>query len=141
MPEGMNFLVFGEPDREHDQQCCHENVSEVPRGWLRQNSGYNQRDSKRNRHDQGYLAFGLEEAHQPAHDEQHDVNPEDYFREIVHGERLPQLPLTSKLRISPGSHSTVTSNGRQQTSQSVVNRCDAMLVSTLISNACPQKGH
>jgi len=48
---------------------------------------------------------------------------------------------TSKLKISPGSHSAATSNGRQQTSQSVVNRWLATLVSTTTSNAWPQKGH
>jgi hypothetical protein len=47
----------------------------------------------------------------------------------------------SKLRISPGSHSANTSNGRQHTSQSVVNRWLVTLVSTTSSNACPQNGH
>jgi len=51
------------------------------------------------------------------------------------------LPDTSKLRISPGSHSTVTSNGRQHTSQSVVNRWLGTLVSIATSDACPQNGH
>lgn len=45
---------------------------------------------------------------------------------------------TSRLKISPGSHSTTTSNGRQQTSQSVVNRCDGTLVSMMDSNDWPQ---
>ena len=40
-----------------------------------------------------------------------------------------QFGRTSKLRISPGSHSTATSMGRQQISQSVVNRCEGWLVS------------
>ena len=44
-------------------------------------------------------------------------------------------------RISPGSHSTVTSNGRQQTSQSVVKRWNGAVVSTTISVCCPQNGH
>jgi hypothetical protein len=52
-----------------------------------------------------------------------------------------QLPDTSTPRISPGSHSTVTSNGRQHTSQSVVNRWLAMLVSMDNSDDCPQNGH
>src|SRR5215469_11409866 len=52
-----------------------------------------------------------------------------------------QSPETSTLKISPGSHSTVTSNGRQHTSQSVVNRCVAMLVSTGTAKLCPQNGH
>jgi hypothetical protein len=60
---------------------------------------------------------------------------------MIHGRRLPQFPDTSKLRISPGSHVTVTSNGRQHTSQSVVNRWLAMLVSMATSDACPQNGH
>jgi hypothetical protein len=50
------------------------------------------------------------------------------------------LPDTSKLRISPGSHSTVTSNGRQHTSQSVVNRWLATLVSMATSDDWPQNG-
>jgi hypothetical protein len=52
-----------------------------------------------------------------------------------------QLPDTSMPRVSPGSHSTVTSNGRQHTSQSVVNRWLAMLVSIATSDDWPQKGH
>src|SRR5262249_20721762 len=44
------------------------------------------------------------------------------------------------LTTSPGSHSTDASKGRQQTSQSVVNRCEAMLVSTTISKLWPQNG-
>jgi hypothetical protein len=52
-----------------------------------------------------------------------------------------QLPDTSIPRVSPGSHSTVTSNWRQHTSQSVVNRWLAMLVSIATSDDWPQKGH
>jgi len=48
---------------------------------------------------------------------------------------------TSRLNISPGSHSTITSNGRQQISQSVVKRWLLTLVSMLSSKLCPQKGH
>jgi len=59
---------------------------------------------------------------------------------MIHGGRLPQFPETSKLRISPGLHSTVTSNGRQHTSQSVVNRWLGTLVSMATSDACPQNG-
>jgi len=58
----------------------------------------------------------------------------------MHARSLPQFPKTSKLKISPGSHSAMTSNGRQQTSQSVVNRWLATLVSMASSNACPQNG-
>jgi len=47
----------------------------------------------------------------------------------------------SKLKISPGSHSATTSNGRQHTSQSVVNRWLGTLVSMTRSNAWPQNGH
>ena len=50
------------------------------------------------------------------------------------------MPETSKLRISPGSHVTVTSNGRQHTSQSVVNRWFGTLVSMATSDGCPQNG-
>jgi hypothetical protein len=50
------------------------------------------------------------------------------------------LPDTSKARISPGSHVAVTSNGRQHTSQSVVNRWLATLVSMATTDACPQNG-
>src|SRR4051794_1100749 len=60
---------------------------------------------------------------------------------FIRGGRVPQDPSTSKLRISPGSHSATTSKGRQQTSQSVVKRCEAVLVSISNSNDCPQKGH
>src|SRR5205814_5880053 len=49
--------------------------------------------------------------------------------------------VASRLRILPGSHSATTSNGRQQTSQSVVKRCEAMLVSMTSSKSWPQKGH
>jgi hypothetical protein len=52
-----------------------------------------------------------------------------------------QPPDTSRLKISPGSHVTVTSNGRQHTSQSVVNRWFGTLVSMATSDACPQNGH
>lgn len=45
------------------------------------------------------------------------------------------------LRTSPGSHSAETSNGRQQTSQSVVKRCEATLVSMTRSKLWPQNGH
>ena len=48
---------------------------------------------------------------------------------------------TSMRRISPISHSAMTSNGRQQTSQSVVNRCSETLVSKTTVEVCPQKGH
>ena len=51
-----------------------------------------------------------------------------------------QFPAALRLIISPGSHSAQTSKGRQQTSQSVVKRCEAMLVSMTSSQACPQKG-
>ena len=51
-----------------------------------------------------------------------------------------QPPDTSRLKISPGSHVTVTSNGRQHTSQSVVNRCPGTLVSMTTSDVCPQNG-
>jgi hypothetical protein len=59
----------------------------------------------------------------------------------MHGRRLPQFVATAKLRILPGSHSANTSNGRQHTSQSVVNRWLGTLVSITSSNACPQNGH
>ena len=52
-----------------------------------------------------------------------------------------QLSITSRLKISPGSHSAITSKGRQQISQSVVNRCSATLVSITRSNRWPQNGH
>lgn len=48
---------------------------------------------------------------------------------------------TSRLMISPGSHSAKTSKGRQHTSQSVVNRCWAMVVSISNSMPWPQYGH
>ena len=48
---------------------------------------------------------------------------------------------TVTLMTSPGSHSAVTSKGRQQTSQSVMNRWLGMLVSNTISRLWPQKGH
>jgi hypothetical protein len=51
-----------------------------------------------------------------------------------------QPPDTSRLKISPGSHVTVTSKGRQHTSQSVVNRWLGTLVSMATSDACPQNG-
>src|SRR5208337_143512 len=50
-------------------------------------------------------------------------------------------PRTAKLKISPGSHSARTSNGRQHTSQSVVNRCVRVLVSITSSKVWPQYGH
>src|ERR1035438_2181567 len=52
-----------------------------------------------------------------------------------------QASRTSRLRISPGSHSTSTSNGRQHTSQSVVRRWLAVLVSITRSKLWPQNGH
>ncbi len=55
--------------------------------------------------------------------------------------RFSHPPSTTRLRISPGSHSANTSNGRQHTSQSVVKRCSSMLVSTVRSNFWPQNGH
>jgi hypothetical protein len=55
--------------------------------------------------------------------------------------RLPQFATASKLRISPGSHSAMISNGRQHTSQSVVNRWNGTLVSIATANVCPQNGH
>src|SRR5262252_3911916 len=45
------------------------------------------------------------------------------------------------LTISPGSHSATTSNGRQQTSQSVVKRWLGRDVSSTRSNCAPQNGH
>jgi len=45
------------------------------------------------------------------------------------------------LRTSPGSHSALTSKGRQQTSQSVVKRWEATLVSIASSELWPQNGH
>jgi hypothetical protein len=53
---------------------------------------------------------------------------------------LPQFALVSKFRISPFSHSVINSKGRQQTSQSVVNRCRERLVSIVISLSWPQNG-
>jgi hypothetical protein len=46
-----------------------------------------------------------------------------------------------RVTISPGSHSATTSNGRQQTSQSVVNRWLATLVSIVTVDVWPQNGH
>ncbi len=45
-----------------------------------------------------------------------------------------------RLNTSPGSHSAVTSKGRQQTSQSVVNRWLGTLVSMPTSEGWPQNG-
>ena len=64
------------------------------------------------------------------------------LKQTVMRERsVSQLDATSKLRISPGSHSAWTSNGRQQTSQSVTNLWLGTLVSTVRSKTCPQNGH
>ncbi len=53
----------------------------------------------------------------------------------------PHQPLwTSNDKIWPGSASTKISTGRQQTSQSVVKRCEAMLVSMTSSKVWPQNG-
>jgi hypothetical protein len=52
-----------------------------------------------------------------------------------------QLPKTSTLKTSPGAHSATTSNGRQHTSQSVVKRWLATLVSIAVANDRPQNGH
>jgi hypothetical protein len=52
-----------------------------------------------------------------------------YLRKSLRAILFGQLPDTSTPRISPGSHSTVTSNGRQHTSQSVVKRWLGTLVS------------
>jgi len=46
----------------------------------------------------------------------------------------------SKLITSPGSHWAMTSNGRQHTSQSVVNRWLGTLVSMATSEGWPQNG-
>jgi hypothetical protein len=64
-----------------------------------------------------------------------------YARKSVPAILFRQLPGTSRLKISPGSHVTVTSNGRQHTSQSVVNRWLGTLVSMATSDDCPQNGH
>jgi hypothetical protein len=56
-------------------------------------------------------------------------------------ERTSQPDLASTLKISPDWHSTSTSNGRQQTSQSVVKHCRARLVSTGTANDWPQNVH
>src|ERR1044071_3801449 len=53
----------------------------------------------------------------------------------------PQGSAICRLRISPGAHSTITSNGRQHTSQSVPNRWESTLVSMTSSNRWPQYGH
>lgn len=49
--------------------------------------------------------------------------------------------VASMLRISPSSHSARMVNGRQQTSQSVVNSWLAMVVSNSTSQFWPQYGH
>ena len=49
-------------------------------------------------------------------------------------------PETDTLTTSPGSHSAVTSKGRQQTSQSVTKHWEGMLVSSISSMLWPQKG-
>jgi hypothetical protein len=64
-----------------------------------------------------------------------------YARKSVPAILFRQPPDTSKLKTSPGSHVTVTSKGRQHTSQSVVNRWLGTLVSMATSDACPQNGH
>jgi hypothetical protein len=63
-----------------------------------------------------------------------------YARKSVPAILFRQPPDTSTPRISPGSHVTVNSNGRQHTSQSVVNRWLGTLVSMATSDACPQNG-
>jgi hypothetical protein len=65
---------------------------------------------------------------------------EIYARKSVPAILFRHPPDTSTPRISPGSHVTVTSNGRQHTSQSVVNRWLGTLVSMATSDACPQNG-
>jgi hypothetical protein len=64
-----------------------------------------------------------------------------YARKSVPAILFHQPPDTSTPRISPGSHFTVTSKGRQHTSQSVVKRWLGTLVSMATSDACPQNGH
>jgi hypothetical protein len=64
------------------------------------------------------------------------IYAQKYIRAII----FRQLPGTSRLKISPGSHSTFTSKGRQHTSQSVVNRWLATLVSMATSDDWPQNG-
>jgi hypothetical protein len=63
-----------------------------------------------------------------------------YARKPVPAILFRQPPDTSTPRISPGLHVTVTSKGRQHTSQSVVNRWFGTLVSMATSDACPQNG-
>jgi hypothetical protein len=61
---------------------------------------------------------------------------------VAHGKpETNYCPSTLTLTTSPGSHSAITWNGRQQTSQSVVKHCSAMLVSMAQSKFWPQKGH
>jgi hypothetical protein len=64
-----------------------------------------------------------------------------YLRKSLRAILFGQLPDTSTPRISPGSHSTVTSNGRQHTSQSVVKHWLGTLVSIATSDDWPQNGH
>src|SRR6185369_17143766 len=75
---------------------------------------------------------------QTSQKQEHDINPKHDM--TAHSESVPQLPRTSNDKISPGSHSAKTWNGRQQISQSVTNCCEGMEVSIWSSKLCPQKG-
>jgi hypothetical protein len=65
----------------------------------------------------------------------------EFSRAIKFPAPAVQLPKTSTLKTSPGAHSATTSNGRQHTSQSVVKRWLATLVSIAVANDWPQNGH
>jgi hypothetical protein len=139
----MNFLVL--PSRTANTTSSTTSVTFAsPNAKPRlKNTAQRRQDQQRGEHcrrDERHFAFRFQKANQSADQQQDDVSPQNFDREIVHARRLPQFPDTSRLKISPGSHVTVTSKGRQHTSQSVVNRWLGTLVSMATSDACPQNG-
>jgi hypothetical protein len=139
-PRGHELFGFGQSHGEHDEQQRQQDVRDVGLEYDSHRAEA-ERSRKCRRQNERNLAFGFEKANQAADHEQKDINPKNGVGEIVHGQSLPQFACASKLRISPGSHSAITSNGRRQISQSVVNRWNGVEVSIAISNTCPQNGH
>src|SRR6185369_1033101 len=70
-----DFFGLGETHHEKEQQYDLKNIRHINRREVQ--SADDQRNGEYHRHDQGHFAFGFEETHQAAHQQQGNVNPQN----------------------------------------------------------------
>jgi len=82
------FLCLSQANGENDQECGQEDIGDVR---LEDNvqGAQGQHGSEGGGRDERNLAFGLEEANEATDHEQHDIDPKDRVRVVMHGRKVP----------------------------------------------------